>query len=103
MSETYMIARLNLKYGTVNEFNDIMTEFVPIFEEQGWKLHASYRSIIGSLTEVIDVWQVADANAVAEARAHASSHPDYARLAPRLFEIVESEVLSLVAKLPVSP
>ncbi|AWH93089.1 hypothetical protein A6035_13930 [Dietzia lutea] len=95
---------MQVKYGSVPRFAEIMENFVvPIFEEQGWRLIASYRNVIGPLTEVLDFWEVEDANAVTEARERASEHPDFVKLAPQLAECVVAEELTLLTKMPFSP
>lgn len=102
MSDTFLLARVTVKYGKAMEFNALMGELRPHAERHGWRLVGSYRSIIGELTEILDVWQVPDANAVIELRANLQAEPETIDLARRLSEIVTSEELTLADQLPFS-
>lgn len=100
MSDTYLLARLHVKYGKVMEFDALMGAMRPHVERHGWRLEGSYRSIIGNLTEILDVWQLPDANAVAELRVKFQSEPETIELTRGLAEILTGEELTLAEQLP---
>jgi hypothetical protein len=94
---TFMIARLKLRFGQVEALSEVMADLVPILEARGWKLLAAYQTLIGDLNEVIDVWEVPDANAAYLTSADAAaSDPEFGRLASRLAEMVVGEHLSIM-------
>ena len=94
----YVHATLTVKYGQLERFSEAMAKAVPIMADHGWKLIAGYQTIIGELTEVIDIWEVADANAVGEGMAAGASDPRFAEVGPVIAELVEKEGLQLVKK-----
>ena len=100
---TYCVARIVIRYGKIAEFIDAMQRLVPIMEEQGWKLLASYQTVIGNLHEAWAIWELPDANAVGAGLAGAAGHPKFSDLLPDLAAAIESEHLSIVAKTPFSP
>jgi hypothetical protein len=100
---TYCIARVVLRYGKIVEWTEAMQRVVPIMEDNGWKLLASYQTIIGNLHEFYDVWEIPSADAVATGLAAAVSHPSFGNLGAQLADAIESETLSIVAKTPFSP
>src|SRR5829696_9687323 len=73
----YCVARIVIRYGKVAEFIDAMQRLVPIMEEQGWKLVASYQTVIGNIHEALDIWELPDANAVGVGLAGAAGHPRF--------------------------
>ena len=100
---TYCVARLVLNYGKIPEWTAAMQRLLPIMEEQGWKLVASYQTIIGNLHEAYDIWELPSADAVATGLVGAAGHPSFTTLAPDLAASIQSETLSIVAKTPFSP
>jgi hypothetical protein len=100
---TYCVARIVLHYGKIPEWIDAMQRLLPIMEQQGWKLAASYQTIIGNLHEAYDIWELPSADAVATGLAGAAGHPSFVNLAPDLADAIQSETLSIVAKTPFSP
>jgi len=100
---TYCVARLVLRYGKIAEWSAAMEKLLPIMDGQGWKLVASYQTIIGNLHEAYDIWELPSADAVASGLVGAAGHPSFATIAPELAASIESETLSIVAKTPFSP
>jgi hypothetical protein len=99
----YCVARIGIRYGKVAEFIDAMQRLVPIMDEQGWKLVASYQTVIGNIHEALDIWELPDADAVGVGLAGAAVHPRFGDLLPDLAAAIESEELTIVAKTPFSP
>ena len=60
----YMLVRLEVAYGRVGEFSEIMSHLVPILESKGWRLHGAFVNRIGRLNRCYDLWEMPDANAV---------------------------------------
>jgi NIPSNAP len=100
---TICVARLVVRYGKLAEWNDAMARLVPIMEDQGWKLLASYQTIIGNLHEAYDIWEIPNADAVGAGLVGAASHPDLGTLGADLAASIETETLSIVAKTSFSP
>ena len=100
---TYCVARLVIRYGKIAEWTDAMQRLLPIMENQGWKLLASYQTVIGNLHEAYDIWEIPNADAVGAGLVGAASHPDFGTLGADLAASIETETLSIVAKTPFSP
>jgi NIPSNAP len=99
----YCIARITIRYGKIAEFVDAMQRLVPIMEENGWRLHASYQTIIGNLHEAYDIWELPSADAVGAGLVAAAADSRFPEIAPDLAAAIESETLSIVTKTPFSP
>jgi hypothetical protein len=99
----YCVARIKLRYGKIPQFIEAMGRLVPIMEENGWKLLASYQTIIGDLHEAYDIWELPDANAVGAGLVAAAGDSRFPEIAPQLADAIETEQLSIVAKTPFSP
>jgi hypothetical protein len=100
---TYCVARIVIRYGKTAEFVDAMQRLVPIMEDKGWRLQASYQTIIGDLHEAYDIWELPNADAVGAGLAAAAEDPRFHSILPDLAATIESERLSIVAKTPFSP
>jgi hypothetical protein len=99
----YLLVRLQLKYGGVERFTQIMSHLVPILERNGWRLHGAYQTTIGRLWEAWDLWEVPGASDVASVLAAASADAEFQEWAAQLPECVEEEELRYVVKLPYAP
>ena len=100
----YMIARIQLRYGAdaLNTFNEALGALLPAFEKEGWTLVGAYVNAIGTLNEVWDVWEVRDANHIMEARPGVRGAPGVGEWAEKLSDVIVSEQLHYVEKLPYS-
>jgi NIPSNAP len=99
----YVYANVKVRYGQLPAFNEAMVTIKRVMEANGWTLVGGWMTLVGDLHEVHDVWEVEDADAVPAGFAAASQDPDFVRAAAELSEIIDREVLSLVAKTPYSP
>ena len=95
----FMFAKVQLKYGQLPLFAEVMSHIVPTMESKGWRLMGAYRTTLGTLYEVWDLWEVPDANATQNDLAAAVADPDVAAWAARLRECVETEELRFLAEL----
>ena len=64
METGFLLVRLQLKYGSVDRFSEIMSHLVPVLEKKGWRLHGAYQTTIGRLWEAWDLWEVPGASGV---------------------------------------
>lgn len=100
---TYAVARIHVHYGKLPQFIAAMEKLVPLMAESGWRLESSFQTIIGNFHEVYDIWEIPDANSVGESLAVAGADPRFPEIGALLTEAIESETLTVVAKLPFSP
>ena len=94
----YLQASIKLYPGKQQDFIALLNDLIPIINKKhGWKLLGSYAGTISRLNTVVDMWEVPDANAVTALLAD----PDFQKWGPRISEIVEDEVLTILTKLPI--
>ena len=93
----YVQASIKLRPGKLQDFVKLLNEVTPFIAKHGWKLIGSYGSVVGRLNTVVDWWEIPNADAVPAALAD----PEFAKWGPRISEIIEDEVLSILTKLPI--
>jgi hypothetical protein len=99
----YMLVRLQVKYGKVDQFCKVMDDLVPIVEKAAdMRLVGAYRTTIGRLFECWDLWEVPPG--FQGMGPGMSTGDDRNRaLFEELADCLESEELHLMEKLPYSP
>jgi hypothetical protein len=99
----FVQARLQLHYGKSLQFYEAMAQVVPAAERSGWRLVGSWQNISGDLHEVLDLWEVPDANAVPATLMALATDPSMGPVLEQLSQAVIREELTLCAKTPFSP
>lgn len=94
----YLQATLEIDGAGYMRFVQTMTEWVPIIEESGWKLHAAYMHRTGRLNTVIDIWELDDMAHMDRGFALLMAHPRFGEFKKVLDETVKSETLVLLQK-----
>ena len=100
---THMLATIQVKYGMVPKFCEILEHLVPILEKKGWRLIAAYTNSVGRLFKVYDLWEIPDANSFGSVLGQVLEDPEFQEWAALLPDCVESEQIELLDKLPCSP
>jgi len=100
---TYLHATLKIRPGMVPRFNAVLAEMKPALELQGWRLVGAWMTTVGRLSEIVDVWELPDANAVADVLGAVSKDPRFPVWYAELNAVVDDEVLKLMVKVPYSP
>lgn len=100
----FLIARIQVRYGKMEEFSDGMAMVVPIMRDYKWELVYAFQTVVGPYSEVYDIWEIPDANAVGDGLAAVEKDPRFAQIS-HLFDesIIKSETLSVVEKTTFSP
>jgi hypothetical protein len=93
----YLQASIKLHPGKLQDFISLISELLPVVGKHGWKLVGSYAAIIGRLNTVVDFWELPNEAAIASAMGDVELH----KHGPRIAEIVEDEVFTLLTKLPI--
>jgi hypothetical protein len=99
----FLQARIQLHYGMSAQFHENMARLVPIVERTGWRLVGSWQNITGDLHEVLDLWEVPDANAVPATLAELAGDPEVAEIMAGIGAAAIKEELVLCGKTPFSP
>jgi NIPSNAP len=94
----YVQASIKLRAGKLPEFVKLLNDLTPVVAKHGWKLVGSYAATVGRLNSVVDLWELPN-HAALEA---GMSDPELQKHGPRIAEIVEDEVLTMLTKLPVN-
>ena len=94
----YLQASIKLHPGKLPDFIALINDIAPVINKKhGWKLLGSYAGVISRLNTVIDWWEVPNADAVTALL----GDPEFQKWGPRIAEIVEDEVLTILTKLPI--
>lgn len=97
-------ATIKIKPGRMYEAYELLAKVVPEMEKAGWKLLGAYQGVVGQTSTLVDIWEVADANAVPALMASLAANPLMHELGPKLMELFqEEEFLQLMVKAPYSP
>ena len=100
---TFLHATLKIRPGSVSRFNAVLGEMKPALEAEGWRLVGAWSTTVGRLSEIVDVWELPDANAFSNVLAAVSHDPRFPLWYAELNAVVEEEVLKLMSKVPYSP
>jgi hypothetical protein len=100
---TYLHATLKIRPGMMPRFNDVLAEMKPALEHEGWRLVGAWMTTVGRLSEIVDIWELPDANAVADVLGAVSHDPRFPSWLAELSAVVDEEVLKLMIKAPYSP
>jgi len=100
---TFLQATLKVRPGCVPRFNAVLAEMRPALEAEGWRLVGAWITTVGRLSQVVDVWELPDANAVTDVLGAVRHDPRFAGWYEELNAVVDDEVLQLMVKLPYSP
>ena len=99
----YMLATVELRYGMLVKFNEILDHVKPKVEEKGWRLLGAWRVTVGQLYTVYDLWEIPDANSIQSVLNDLSQDAEFTKWAADLPECVQKETLEILEKLPYSP
>lgn len=100
---THMLATVQVKYGKVPQFCEILSHLIPILERRGWRLIGAYTTSVGRLFKVYDLWEIPDSNSFGSVLDQALEEPEFREWSAQLENCVEAEEVELLDKLPYSP
>ena len=100
---SFMLVRLQCRYGKVAQFEEIMSHLFPILERKGWRLVGAYTVSLGRLNKLYDLWEVPDANGVRSILALAAQEPEFREWSAKLGECLEEEELEVMEEASYSP
>jgi hypothetical protein len=96
----YLLVRLEVAYGRVGEFSEVMSHLVPVLERSGWRLHGAFVNQIGRLNRCYDLWEIPDANGVRSVLDRARQDPEFRAWSRRLDALLIEEELEVMDELP---
>ena len=101
----YMMATLRLKdTAKVQEFNDLLEkELKPVAERHGQRLIGSFRTVVGDVFKVVDLWAFDSWESFAKARESLPQDIQYQEAAAKIQSLSQFEKLNILRPLPVSP
>lgn len=103
MSKVYVHATLKIRIGGYERFCEAMAKQVPILESLGWKLVGAYVTALGRVYNVIDIWELPDANAFFDVTAKWRDFPEFKEFREVTPHVIEEEHVTMVTKVPYSP
>lgn len=99
----YLLATVEIKPGELERFTEVLAEYVPIAEKHGMRLVASWRTVVGTVPEVTDVWAFQNLDHFEKARQAMAEDPERQRVYARAQSCIARETFKLVSALPFSP
>lgn len=100
----YLLATVQLNTGKLQEFSDILSkEYLPIAEKQGQKLVGTWRTVVGNVDEVIDLWAFDSLEHFSKVRAALAQNPEWQKAYVRLRSTVAAENHRIISPLAFSP
>jgi len=96
----YMLVRLEVRYGKVRRFAEVMSHLKPVLEAKGWRLHGAWETQIGRLNRCYDLWEIPDANGVRSVLDLAGEEPEFREWARELNDLLLEEELEVMEALP---
>lgn len=100
----YLVATIQLAPEKVEEFSNILAkDYLPVVSKHGQKLIASWRTVIGNVDEVTDVWEFESLAHMEKVRQSLFTDPDYLKVRRKVRSLMTSESIKIVAPLPFSP
>jgi hypothetical protein len=93
----YLQASIKLHPGKLQDFTSLINELLPVVGKHGWKLVGSYATLVGRLNTVVDLWELPNEAAIAAAMADT----ELQKRGPKIAEIIEDEVFTVLTRLPI--
>jgi len=100
----YLLATVQLHTGKLQEFSDILSkEYLPIAEKQGQKLVGTWKTVVGNVDEVTDLWAFNSLEHFEKVRGTLAQNPDWQKAYVRLRSTVAAESHKIISPLSFSP
>lgn len=99
----YLIARLELSYGGVQNFMEIAPKVRGAMEARGCRMLHAFMQQTGRLNTFIHIWEMADANTYMDAVESLRRSEDIGEILAALSKSVVDETLTFATALPYGP
>jgi hypothetical protein len=99
----YLHATLTSRPGKMSDLAATVGSAAAGMEGRGMRLLGAYQTIGGMPGQIIDLWELDDANAIVDALEGASRHPKHQQMMERLGESLQREELRLVERTDYCP
>lgn len=100
----YLLATVQLQTGKLQEFSDVLSqEYLPIAESYGQKLVGTWRTVVGNVDEVTDLWAFESLEHFERVRGSLAQNPDWQKAYVRLRSVIAAESHKIISPLPFSP
>lgn len=100
----YLEASIELLPGKMSEFMEIFSrEYLPASNKLGRKFVAQWRTSIGTLDEIVDLWAYDDLTHMQRFQEARQRSPEMTRAYEKLRALVAHETLRLMIPMPTSP
>ncbi|MDO8490397.1 MAG: NIPSNAP family protein [Dehalococcoidia bacterium] len=100
----YLLATAQLHTGKLQEFSDILSkEYLPIAEKHGQKLVGAWRTVVGNVDEITDLWAFNSLAHFEQVRGALAQNPDWQKAYARLRSVIAAESHKIIGPLSFSP
>ena len=99
----YLEASLRVVSGKMNEFMEVFEkEFLPASNKLGRKLIAQWRTTIGTLDEITDLWVYDDLTHMQRLQEARAKSPEFTKASAHLRSLIAHETTRLMVPTPLS-
>ena len=99
----YLEASLRVVPGKMNEFMEVFEkEFLPASNKLGTKLVAQWRTTIGTLDEITDLWAYDDLTHMQRVQEERAKSPEFTKASEHLRSLIAYETTRLMVPTPLS-
>ena len=99
----YLEASLRVVPGKMNEFMEVFEkEFLPASNKLGRKLVAQWRTTIGTLDEITDLWAYDDLTHMQQFQEARAKSPEFTKASEHLRSLIAYETTRLMVPTPLS-
>lgn len=99
----YFLATIEIKPGELDGFTEALKEYVPIAERHGMRLVGSWRTVVGTIPEVTDLWAFDNLDHFEKVRQAMAEDPERQRAYAKAQSYVARATFKLISALPFSP
>lgn len=92
----HIYTEVTLKLGKMPEYTAMMKELAPFMAQNGWKLVQALQPVTGDFRKLIHVWELGEFADV-ERGLLGCAGPEGSKILEPMAELVESEVISVMA------
>jgi hypothetical protein len=99
----YIRTVVRLKFGQTQPYSAMMTRLAPYMAQHGWRLVLALQPMLGDLTELIHIWEVAEFDNIRRALDACASDPEAQAILAPLPDLLHTEIVQIMVKTPYSP
>lgn len=94
----YLRSTINLKFGALPAYSEMMRRLLPHMSRVGWKLVIALQPMVGALTEITHVWEVERLSDIEAGLAACANDPHLREVLSTVPDLLISELTQIGTK-----